>query len=83
MLIFLGVVNPTNLTNLSDLTSDLRETSIGSKHVMYFNVDIAGKGWFCDECDLHYYPNYSYKHMGLRLLRSSYCTTVGARHDNQ
>ena len=28
MLIFLNVINPTNLTNLSDLTSEFRETSI-------------------------------------------------------
>ena len=27
MVIFLNVMNPTNLTNLSDLTSELRETS--------------------------------------------------------
>ena len=28
MLIFLNVINPTNLTNLSDLTSKFRETSV-------------------------------------------------------
>ena len=28
MLIFLNVINPTNLTNLRDLTSDFRENSI-------------------------------------------------------
>ena len=28
MLIFLNVINPTNLTDLSDLTSEFRETSI-------------------------------------------------------
>ena len=27
MLIFLNVIDPTNLTNLSDLTSEFRETS--------------------------------------------------------
>ena len=31
MPIFLNVINPTNLTNLSDLTSEFRETSSATK----------------------------------------------------
>ena len=31
MLLFLNAINPTNLTNLSDLTSEFRETSISKK----------------------------------------------------
>ena len=42
MLISLGVVNPTNLTNLSDLTSEFRETSIVLTRVFVMVWKITG-----------------------------------------
>ena len=40
MLIFLNVINPTNLTDLSDLTSEFRETSNGSIYICLDNKEI-------------------------------------------
>ena len=48
MLIFLDVINPTNLTNLSDLTSEFRETAIVEQ--VAFSCDVV-----IGEC-FHYSP---------------------------
>ena len=41
MLIFLDVINPTNLTNLSDLTSEFRETSTVTVYICIRSVHVG------------------------------------------